>query len=94
MLSVLISWIIIAGICLILGYGMIHYGYRHAEKNYLDQWDVYLVCGLMMVNIYAEVFSIFYKVGAKACLGLMIIGIVVVITYCFKNRGGAQKRIS
>lgn len=36
MLSVLVSWIIIAGICLILGYGMIHYGYRHAEKNYLD----------------------------------------------------------
>ena len=92
MLSVLASWIVILGISLILGYGVIHYCYRSC-RNVLGQWDVYIVCGLMLTNVYAESFSLFYKVGAKACLILTVIGILLAIIYHISTRGDCWNEI-
>lgn len=86
MLSVLISWMIILGISLILGYGIIHYGYK-ANSASMEHLDIYVICGLMIVNVYAEFFSLFYKVGAKACLGLLIIGIAMCLYYHISTHG-------
>lgn len=86
MLSVLISWMIILGISLILGYGIIYYGYK-ANSASMEHLDIYVICGLMIVNVYAEFFSLFYKVGAKACLGLLIIGIAMCLYYHISTHG-------
>ena len=62
MISVLESWITILGISLILGYGVIHYCYRSCGEV-MEQWDIIIVCGLVLTNVYAEFFSLFYKVA-------------------------------
>lgn len=75
MISVLISWITIFAASWIVGYFTVKVLYRDS-REFLWKPDVYLVCGLMVINVYAQVFSLFYKVGAKACLLLFILGMV------------------
>ena len=92
MLTVFASWIVILGISLILGYGVIHFGYR-SGGNILRQWDIYIVCGIMVTNGYVEFFSLFYKVGAKACLVLTLIGTLLIVIYHVSTRGDCWKEI-
>lgn len=80
MLSVLISWIIIFAASFIFGYGAIRLLYKSCSET-LWKPDIYLVFGLMLINVYAQVFSLFYKVGAVTCGVLFAIGIICVIIY-------------
>ena len=92
MLSVLVSWIIIFGISIILGYGFIHFIYK-SSRSWLEQIDIYTVSGLMILNVYAEIFSLLYKVGAKACLGLAVLGIALLLYYYVAKRVEFRKKI-
>lgn len=75
MLSVLASWMIIFAASWIFGHFTVKLLYGNS-KELLCKPDVYLVCGLMVMNVYAQAFSLFYKVGAKACLLLFILGMI------------------
>lgn len=87
MISVLLSWIIISAASLIFGYGAVRplYGKSHDS---LQTADIYLVFGLMLINVYAEIFSLFYKVGILACFILFVLGIAVL----FGNRTWQQRQ--
>lgn len=92
MLSVLVSWITIFGISIILGYGFIYFIYK-SSRSWLEQIDIYTVSGLMILNVYAEIFSLLYKVGAKACLGLAVLGIALLLYYYVAKRVEFRKKI-
>ena len=78
MTSVLISWTIIFASSLIFGYGAVRFLYRNNRET-LWKLDVYLIFGLMLINIYAEMFSLFYKVGILACFVLAVFGVCMLI---------------
>lgn len=82
MLSVLASWLIIFAVSLIFGYFTIHVLYGRGAET-LWKPDVYLVCGLMVINVYAQVFSLFYKVGAMACCLLFFLGVICFVWIVF-----------
>lgn len=90
MLTVLFSWTIIFIITLILGYGIVELIYKKSRQH-VSSIDVYLVIGIAIVNVYAEIFSIFYKVGALACGILFIVGTVLAAIYYVWNRRGLMK---
>lgn len=74
MLEVLFSWGIILGASILFGYTLICTFY--SEEKTLHGLDVYIVAGLLVMNVYAEVFSLFYKVGAMACTILFGFGVI------------------
>ncbi|WP_024867285.1 LIC_10190 family membrane protein [Butyrivibrio sp. FCS014] len=84
MVVVVISWIYIAAICLSIGIAVNKAlsklipvpGYKHIG------YTGYIVTGLVTLTVYAETFSIFYKVGA-VCHAIML---AVAIVTAFFNR--------
>lgn len=87
MVSVLLSWIIIFVSSLIFGYGAVKLLYGNCHET-LQKLDVYLVFGLMLLNVYAEIFSLFYKVGGLACFILFVLGIITLLS--LKLWGGGK----
>lgn len=77
MISVLFSWIVIFTVSLLLGYGGVKLIYGN-NREWTGELDVYLVFGLMLINVYAEFFSLFYKVGILACFILFVLGIMTI----------------
>lgn len=92
MISVLFSWIIIFGITMICGYGVIQFGYKKSKK-YLLSLDVILVAGILCVNVYAQFFSLIYKVGRITCFVLFIIGIMLIFLYHILTKGKCWENI-
>ena len=84
MVEVFFTWGVILCISLILGYAVISVLFRKTCKALLKV-DCYIVCGLLCCTLYAQFFSLFYKVGIKACFVLLIIGIIVTVLI-IKNR--------
>lgn len=74
MLEVLFSWGIILGAAMLFGYTLISTFYK--TESPLHGLDVYIVAGLLIMNVYAEIFSLFYKVGAMACTILFGAGVI------------------
>lgn len=85
MLSVLASWGIIFVITLILGYGIVEWGYR--DSQFTSKMDIYLVVGLAAVTVYAQIFSLFYKVSGLSCVVLFFIGCILIILYHVTSHG-------
>lgn len=85
MLSVLISWLIIFAASMIFGCFTIHVLYGRGTET-LRKPDVCLACGLMVINVYAQIFSLFYKVGAMACCLLFFLGIICLACLMFSAR--------
>lgn len=85
MLSVFLSWIVIAVASLIFGYTFIGFFYNSKSEALLE-FDIFIVCGLMLINVYSEIFSLFYKVGAKACLLLFVIGMLLLLLYRIRSK--------
>ncbi|MBO5473818.1 MAG: hypothetical protein J6A08_08550 [Lachnospiraceae bacterium] len=76
MLSVILIWCYMLVTASAVGYGVLHvltsripYRIRHM--------DSYLMCGLVCVTVYAQFFSLFYKVGLLANLILCAVCIMV-----------------
>lgn len=75
MIEILITWTAI----LIFAFGLGGGGICLCEKFIMKRasivatWDTYIVLGLLLLNVYAEYFSLFYKVAGIALLLLVII---------------------
>lgn len=81
MIEILLSWIVILISSFLFGYIVIKA--VSGGKEALLSFDMFIMCGLMMLNVYAEFFSIFYKVGIMACfvLALFSAGVLIYILY-------------
>lgn len=79
MIAIVVSWCIIALYAYLYGRVGISLVYKGKEET-LNSIDVYIVCGIMILNLYSQVFSLFYKVGAAA-FGILSVGAVVCVFY-------------
>lgn len=92
MLTVLFSWVIIAGAALLFGKAVTDGIYRSRLKD-MGRPDVYIMTGLIVLNMYAQLFSLFYKVAGIACTILGAAGILLFfgrIYTCFRQRKRAS----
>lgn len=72
MVSVLLIWIYMIATCYIVGYGVLKL-LSEKQGYYIEKESSYLYAGLMTVTVYAQFFSIFYKVGFLANSILLLI---------------------
>ena len=78
MISVFCNWIYIAVTAFLTGYGLcavIHKGMGYRVKDI----SCIVALGLVTVTVYAQIFSLFYKVGAAANLMLVVVCIVIAV---------------
>ncbi len=73
MLSVFLIWIYIFLTTAVIGLALLH--------RTTFELDARLMFGLMVVTIYSEIFSIFYKVGLAANIVLVVLCIVLAIVF-------------
>lgn len=83
MLSVIFNWIYIGVTTFILGYGFSGLLSRCLGYS-LKRLDSIFMTGLVIATVYAQLFSLFYKVGALANI-VMLVGCVV-ITCIFRKQ--------
>ena len=76
MVTVLVSWVIICGAALLFGKAVTDIVYG-ARAKVMGRPDIYLMTGIIFLNVYAQLFSLFYKVAGIACTILGAAGIVV-----------------
>lgn len=75
---VLFSWVMIGGAAMLFGKAVTDgiYGNRREDMGCPD---VYVVTGFIFLNIYAQLFSLFYKVAGIACT---ILGAAGILLFC------------
>lgn len=78
MLMVLFSWLVIGGAAFIFGKAIVDSIYRQDLRT-MGKLDIYIVTGIVFLNVYAQFFSLFYKVAGIACAILGIAGIGIVL---------------
>ena len=68
MLTVLFSWVVICAASLLFGKAIVDSVYKNRLET-MGRPDVYIVTGILFLNVYAQFFSLFYKVaGIAPCL--------------------------
>ena len=72
MVSILLIWIYMALTCYILGFAVLN-AICKKQKYQIGKESGYLFAGLATVTVYAQFFSIFYKVGFAANLLLLLV---------------------
>lgn len=82
MLQILFSWIVMGIASFLFGKVIVDTVYRN-NLAVMGKLDIYVVTGLIFLNVYAQTFSIFYKVAGVACTILGILGIAAVAGYGF-----------
>ncbi len=92
MLMVLFSWVIIGGASLLFGKAVVDAVYGNRRED-MGRPDVYIVTGLIVLNVYAQLFSLFYKVAGIADTILGAVGILLFCVWVFQ-RFGKGKRIT
>lgn len=80
MLMVFFSWILIGGAALLFGKAVTDCVYRNRRED-MGRPDVYVVTGLIVLNIYAQLFSLFYKVAGIADTILGTMGILLFLVW-------------
>ena len=85
MLMVVFSWLVIGAAAYIFGRTIADRIYRN-DLQTMGKADVYIVTGIVFLNVYAEFFSLFYKVAGIACTILGIAGIGIVLCYIVRRR--------
>lgn len=85
MLMVLFSWLVIGTAAYIYGRTIVDGIYRH-DLQTMGKTDVYVVMGIVFLNVYAEFFSLFYKVAGIACTLLGAAGIAIVLLYIVRRK--------
>ncbi|MBQ0027448.1 MAG: hypothetical protein KBS96_02480 [Lachnospiraceae bacterium] len=84
MLSILVVWGVIAAISYVIGKAvLILTGLSDKEKNI--EWDICLVAGLGIANLYAQIFSLFAGVGMVAFLVLSLLAVAASVYLKKKN---------
>ena len=89
MISVVLSWIIILLPTYIIGYGVVHALNRNGQSE-TSSTDLYIAIGLCFLTVYAQVFSLFYKVGILACL---VLGIITLLFLLYDLKQGLMKAL-
>lgn len=80
MISVLLIWIYMIATCYITGYGVLWL--LAGKQGYCIKWkSSYLYAGVAAVTVYAQFFSIFYKVGLLANVILLLICACLVFVF-------------
>ena len=72
MLSIGLNWLYIILTAFCIGYGIAHLVEKKLHYR-LRGMDSILMAGLIAVTVYAEVFSLFYKVGRAANILLLLL---------------------
>ena len=83
MLMVFFSWIVIGGAAMLFGRAVTDAVYRKRRER-MGCPDVYVVTGLIFLNVYAQFFSLFYKVAGIACTILGAAGILLVCVWIYR----------
>lgn len=84
MLTVLFSWVIICGAALIFGKAITDCTYKK-RLGVMGRPDIYIVTGIIFLNVFAQFFSLFYKVAGIACTILGTAGIVIFCVCMYKR---------
>lgn len=82
---VLFSWLVIGAAAYIFGRTIVDRIYRR-DLQTMGKPDVYIMTGIVFLNVYAEFFSLFYKVAGIACTLLGVAGIVIILLYIIRRR--------
>ncbi len=83
MLQVLFSWLVIGVASYIFGRAALAALYR-GKADALRTPDICMAAGIVVVTVYAEFFSLFYKVAGIACVLLGAAGILIAALYVFR----------
>lgn len=89
MLFVILSWIAVFLLAFPFGHVFVKFVAPNAYKN-SSKIDIYIVCGLMMLNVYAQIYSLFAGVGRWAFLG---IAFVAIVWYILESKRLARKAL-
>lgn len=90
MLMVLFSWLVMGGAAYIFGKAIIDRIYQRDIQT-MGKLDIYIVAGIIFLNVYAQFFSLFYKVAGIACVILGVIGIGIVLMYVARYVTGRKR---
>lgn len=88
MLMILCSWLVIGTAALIFGKAIVDRIW-HDDINTMGKTDIYIMTGLVFLNIYAQFFSLFYKVAGIACTILGVCGggiLIIRVIGCIRRR--------
>lgn len=80
MLSVMLIWLYMLFTCYVIGFACIHVIKGRAAYQCRKETG-YLYAGLGAVTVYAQLFSIFWKVGLMANLALLLICILCIVVF-------------
>ncbi len=80
MISVLFNWLYILFTTTCLGYGFSKFVSKKLHYN-IKKFEVLVAIGLIISTVYAQVFSLFYKVGLIANLILLAVCFIILIIY-------------
>ncbi len=93
MLSVLFSWLVMGAASFLFGKAVVDGIYRKNLQQ-MGRPDIYVMTGIIFLNIYAQLFSLFYKVAGIACTILGLTGMILTIVYVVRHlRAGRRIRI-
>ena len=82
MLSVIFIWCYMLMTAFLVGYGVLRVITSRIPYR-IRYMDSYLLCGLVCVTVYAQFFSLFYKVGLLA--NLILCAVCIVILWCSRQ---------
>lgn len=85
MTSVILIWLYMFITTFMIGYGVLRVITRHIPYRVLH-WDAYLLCGMVCVTVYAQLFSLFAGVGLVA----NVIMCVACILIWWSDRAGLR----
>lgn len=91
MLSVILIWCYMLITTFLVGYGVLHV--LAGRMSYrIRHMDSYLLCGLVCVTVYAQFFSLLYKVGLSA--NLILCAVCLIIAFgCRRTLGDKLKTL-
>lgn len=84
MLSILLTWLSIGVPAYLVGKTAITYSYKN-QANVLHSPDVYLICGIVCINEYAQIWSIFGGLG-QAAMAVLIFLTILCSCYLLKKK--------
>ena len=83
MLTVLFSWVIIGGASLLFGKAVTDSFYKDRLEE-MGRPDIYIMTGIVFLNVFAQFFTLVYKVAGIACTILGMAGIIIAAVWAFR----------
>ena len=89
MLTILLNWLYAVFTIILLGFGVVAL-IEKVFSYHVKSGDSILIAGMITATVYAQFFSLFYKVGMLANIILVIVCIIIVL-FCRKNISGTVR---